>query len=198
MSREMMSEQSLVRKGVGYDEVFQSGHELDEGLSLSLEREASAHSPNEEVESCDVEEGEVEVDEGEDECDERGQEGEDDGDEGENDGRTLEGGSSRSPGDGHTHPFILPKMWTVNDFKQMMTANIFKNLRDRYQIPNHIPIYLLEKFKKCYLRKTVDVGMHDAMFAAGLRLPLTTLHISWQISWVYPSVGLLQTPEGSS
>ena len=78
-----MSEQSSVRKGVGYDEVFQWGHKPQGGLSLLLEREASAHSPNEEVESCDVKEGEVEVDEGEDECDERGQEGEDDG-------RTLE------------------------------------------------------------------------------------------------------------
>ena len=143
---------------------------------MSLEREASTHSPNEEVESCDVEEGEVEVDEGEDECDERGQEGEDDGDEGEDDGRTLEGGSSRSPGDGHTHPFILPKMWTINDFKPTMAANIFKNLRDRYQIPDHIPICLLGKFKKCYLGKTVDVGMYDAMFAVGLRLPLIALH----------------------
>ena len=150
MSREMMSEQSSVRKGVGYDEVFQSGHKPEGGLSLSLEREASAHSPNEEVESCDVKEGEVEVDEGEDECDERGQEGEDDGDEGEDAGRTLESGSSRSIRDGHTHPFILPKIWTINDFKRTMTANIFKNLGDRYQIPNHIPICLPEKFEKCY------------------------------------------------
>ena len=71
-----MSEQSSVRKGVGDDEVFQWGHKPEGGFSLLLEREASAHSPNEEVESCDVKEGE-------DECDERGQEGEDDG-------RTLE------------------------------------------------------------------------------------------------------------
>ena len=26
------------------------------------------------------------------------------------------------------------------------------------------------------MRRTVDVGMYDAMFSAGLRLPLTTLH----------------------
>ena len=49
------------------------------------------------MESYDVEEGkEEDVDKGEDE--------------GEVDERTLEGGSSRSPGDGNTHPFILPKM----------------------------------------------------------------------------------------
>ena len=63
------------------------------------------------MESYDVEEGkEEDVDKGEDEGDEGGEEGEDDGDEGEVDERTLEGGSSRSPGDGNTHPFILPKM----------------------------------------------------------------------------------------
>ena len=58
----------------------------------------------------------------------------------------------------------------------MMMANIFKNLRDRYQISDHIPICLLGKFKKCYSGKTANVGKYDAMFAAGLRLPLTALH----------------------
>ena len=140
------------------------------------ERETSAHFPDKEVESCGGEEGEEEeVDEGEDEGDEGEEEGEDDGDEEEVDERTLEGGSLRSPRDGHTRPFILPKMWTVNDFKPTMTANIFKNLRDCYQIPNHIPIHLSGKFEKCYSGKTVDVGMYDAMFAAGLRLPLMAL-----------------------
>ena len=57
-----------------------------------------------------------------------------------------------------------------------MTAKIFKNLRDHYQIPNHIPICLPRKFEKCYSGKTTNVGMYDAMFAAGLRLPLMTLH----------------------
>ena len=139
----------------------------------SSKREMSAHSPNEKMESC-VEEGgeEEEIDEGEDE----GYKGEDDEDEGDIDERTLEGGSSGSPRDGHTRPFILPKMWTINDFNPTMTANIFKTLRDRYQIPDHIPIRLLGKFEKCNLGKTADVGMYDAMFAAGLRLPLIALH----------------------
>ena len=57
-----------------------------------------------------------------------------------------------------------------------MTTNIFNNLRDRYQIPDNVPIRLPEKFEKCYSGKTADVGMYDAMFAAGLRLPLTALH----------------------
>ena len=113
----------------------------------------------------------------EEEREEAEDEGEDE-DEGEGDERAFEGGSSESPGDGHTRPFILPKIWTVNDFKPTMTTNIFKNLRERYQIPDHIPIRLLGKFEKCYLGKTadVDVDMYDAMFTTGLRLPLTTLH----------------------
>ena len=177
MSREAMSEQSSIHEGAGYEEVFQLGHEPEEGLSWLSEREASAHSFDEEVESCDVEEGEEEeVDEGEDEGDEGGEKGKDDENEGKVDERTLEGESSRSLGDGHTYQFILPKMWTINDFKPTMATNIFKNLRDRYQILDHIPICLLGKFEKCYSGKTMDVGMYDAMFAAGLRLPLTALH----------------------
>ena len=130
-----------------------------------------AHSPDEEMESCVGEGGKEEIDDGEDEGGE-----EDDGDKGDVDERNLEVGSLGSPGDGHTRPFILLKMWTVNDFLPKMTANIFKNLRDHYQIPDHILIRLLGKFKKCYSRKTENVGMYDAMFVAGLRLPLTTLH----------------------
>ena len=83
MSREAKSEQSSIREGAGYDKVFQLGHELDEGLCQSLEREMLAHSLDEEVESCDGEEGEEEeVDEGKDEGDKGGEEREDYGDEG--------------------------------------------------------------------------------------------------------------------
>ena len=108
MFREATSEQSLVREGVGYNEVFQIGYEPDEGLSWLSKRETSAHSPDKEVESYVGEGGkEEEIDEGEDEGD-KGEE--DDGDEGDANERTLEGGSSGSLGDGHTHPFILPKI----------------------------------------------------------------------------------------
>ena len=79
-------------------------------------------------------------------------------------------------GMGIPRPFILPKMWTVNDFKPTMTANIIKNLRDYYQIPNHIPIHMAGKFEKCYSGKTTDISIYDATFAAGLRLPLMALH----------------------
>ena len=86
----------------------------------------------------EVDEGD-EYDEGEgDEMDDRDEEEceEDDGeDEGEDDVNAFEGGSPRSPGDGRTRPFILPAIWTVNNFKLTMTTTIFKNLRDRCRIP---------------------------------------------------------------
>ena len=171
----------LVREGAGYDKVFQSGHEPEEGFSWSSERETSTYSSDDKGESYDGEEGkEEEREEGEDEDNEGGEDeeyrGEDDGDEGEGDERAPEGGSSGSPKDGHTCPFILPNMWTVNDFKPTMTTNIFKNLRDHFQIPDHIPILLPENFEKCYSGKIANVGIYDAIFAAGLRLPLTALH----------------------
>ena len=183
MSRdsEATSEQSSVCEGVGYNEVFLLGHGPKEGLSWSSEREPSVHSPVDEEEDYDGEEvkerdgDEDEYDEGEGE-NEGELEGEDDTDEDESNGGVSVEGSSGSPGDGYTCLFILLAIWTVNDFKLMMTTKFFNNLRDHYQIPDNIPIYLPGKYEKCYSRKTVDVGMYDTMFAAGLRLPLTTLH----------------------
>ena len=57
-----------------------------------------------------------------------------------------------------------------------MSDKIFMELRVRYQIPEHIPIRLSKENEKCYTRRTADVGMYDAIFAAGLRLPLIALH----------------------
>ena len=67
-------------------------------------------------------------------------------------------------------------IWTINDFKPTMMTKFFNNLRDRYQIPDNIPIRLSGKYEKCYSGKTVDDGMYDAIFAARLRLPLMVLH----------------------
>jgi len=57
-----------------------------------------------------------------------------------------------------------------------MSDRIFKKLRTCYQIPDHISIRLPRKNEKCYTGRTANVGMYDAMFVAGLRLPLTALH----------------------
>ena len=57
-----------------------------------------------------------------------------------------------------------------------MSDKVFRELHTRYQISDHIPICLLRENKRCYSGRTADVGMYDAMFAAGLRLSLTALH----------------------
>ena len=142
---------SSVREGAGYNEVFPSGHGPKKGLSSSSERDLSAHSIVNKDEDYEVEEregDEDEYDEGEGE-NEGDLKGEDDGDEDKSDGGASVEGSLGSPGDGHTHRFILPSIWIVNDFKSTMTTKIFNNLRDRYQIPDNILFRLLGKYEKC-------------------------------------------------
>ena len=174
--REATSEQSSsVHDGARYDEVYPLGYRPEEGSSWSSEREPSAHSLVDEEEDYDGKVDEDGYNEGEGE-NEGEYEGEDDKDESEGDERALKGGTLGSSRDGHTCPFILLAIWTVNDFKLTMTTNIFKNLRDRYQIPDNIPTCLLRKFEKCYSKKTVDIDMYDAMFKAGLRQLLMELH----------------------
>ena len=98
---------------------------------------------------------------------------ENDGDESD-DGEGSSEGASAGPGD--NRPFILPAEWAVNKFLPSMRDKIFSELRVRYQIPKHIPIRLPYENEKCYTRRIVDVGMYDAMFTVGLRLPLTAFH----------------------
>ena len=57
-----------------------------------------------------------------------------------------------------------------------MSDKVYKELRVRYPIPEHIPICLPKENEKCYSGRTADVSMYDAMFAADLRLLLTALH----------------------
>ena len=99
MSSEVMSEQSSVREGAGYDEVFGSGHEPKD-FSWSLERETSAQSHDDDVESYDEENKEEVVNEDEVEKVER----ESDGDDDDGDKESYEG-TLGSPGG--NHPFIL-------------------------------------------------------------------------------------------
>ena len=114
MSREVISEQSSIREGAGYDEVFQTGQKPEKGHSWSLERETSARSPDEdgdyigEEDEEEIDKGEVkgegEVD-GEEEIEDDGvMKG--DGDEDDTGGRTPKVGSSVNPESGHARPFI--------------------------------------------------------------------------------------------
>jgi len=156
---------------VGYDEVFGSGDE-SEGFSCSSERETSTQSPDDDVESYTGESEDV-VDEGEDEVEGGEKESGSDGDEDEGDEEFCEG-TSGGPGDNRL--FILPEDWAVNKFLPMMSSRVFKELRPCYQILDHIPIRLPRENERCYSGRTANVGMYDAMFATGLRLPLTALH----------------------
>ena len=168
MSSDALCEESSVREGAGYDKAFGSGNELEDFL-LSLERGTSARSPDGN-ESCTGEE--VEKGRG-DEGVEGGINVDGDGSDGDDSDRD-EGDGEEGPGD--NCPFILPEDWAVNKFLPRMSNKIFGELCTRYQIPNHIPIRLSKENETCYSGRTADVGMYDAMFAAGLRLPLTALH----------------------
>ena len=53
--------------------------------------------------------------------DEEEREEESDEDKGEDDENAPKGGNPRNPGNGWTFPFILSKIWIVNDFKPTMT-----------------------------------------------------------------------------
>ena len=169
MSNDASCEESSVREGAGYDEAFGSSHELED-FSLSSERGTSARSPDGN-ESCT---GEDEVEKGrEDEGVEGGINADGDGSDGD-DSDGDEGDGEEGPGDNRL--FILPEDWAINKFLPRMSNNIFGELRTRYQIPDHIPIRLPEENETCYSGRTADVGMYDAMFATGLRLPLMALH----------------------
>ena len=163
MSNDASCEESSVHEGAGYDEAFGSGNESEDS-SIPSERETSTQSPNgdESFAKGDKDEERRDGDNG-DEMDV-----DSDGDEGSSEG-TLEG-----PGD--NRPFILPEDWAINKFLSRMSGKVFRELRICYQIPDHIPIRLPSENERSYSGRTADVGMYDAMFAAGLRLPLTVLH----------------------
>ena len=170
MSSDASYEESSVREGAGYDEAFGSGDE-SEDFSPSSERGTSARSPDDD--ESYTKGGKDEVKEGREEDDGDGDDINVDGDDSDGDEGPSEG---TSEGLGDNHPFILPKDWAVNKFLPRMSDKVFRELHTRYQIPDHIPIHLLEENESCYSGRTTDIGMYDAMFVAGLRLPLMALH----------------------
>ena len=174
MSSDASSEELSICEGAGYDETFGSDDESKD-FSPSSKRETSAQSPDGEDESYAEGSEEVGVDKvgkegsGSDSDDDNDEE-DGDGDEEDDDEESCEG---TSVGLGDNRPFILLEEWTVNRFLPLMSDKAFKELRIRYQIPKHI---LPRENERCYSGRTTDVGMYDAMFATGLRLPLTALH----------------------
>ena len=184
MSSDALSEESLVRERASYYETFGSG-DKPKDFSPSSKRETLTRSPDGEDESYAEGSEEVGVDkvgkEGSvsnddndgDEEDSDGDEEDGDGDEEDDDKESCEG---TSVGLGDNRPFILLEEWAINRFLPLMSDKAFKELRTRYQIPEHIPIRLLRENERCYSGRIADVSMYDAMFVAVLRLLLMALH----------------------
>jgi len=110
MSSEASSEQLCVREGVGYDEVYSSGQN-DLGASYS-KRVPSANLPSEEEdEDSDVDKSESDTN--------RDSDGEENVENVESPIRSIIGPDS-------LRNFVLPLMWTVNDFNSTIKEQMFK------------------------------------------------------------------------
>ena len=144
----------FVRDGVGYDEVYLSGHKDHD--SLSEERSPLASSPSSRDEGLEREEPE--------------------------DGLLQDMDDDNEPpihsvmGPDGLRKFIILPIWKVNDFVSTIKENHFKKLRGKYQIPDNIPLCLPYKSKKCYYDDVDSVGVYEQMLKAGLRFPLSSLH----------------------
>ena len=129
MSSDASSDQSSVRNGAGYDEVFGSGQESNV-FSESLGRETSTQSPSDNVEDYVEGVGEKILGEVEGERESDKDEEEDDGDEESHEEASISPRGNR--------PFILPEDWAVNKVLPKISENIFTKLRTHFHIPDHI------------------------------------------------------------
>ena len=141
------SNQSFVRHGAGYEELYTSSYKDPDELSERTPFATSPSSTNEDMELAEPEEGS------------------DDG------GKGLK---SIVGADGLREFVMLPE-WTVHNFMSTIKDVHFKTLRVIYQIPDHIPIRLPFKSEKCYYDGVEDVGVYEQALKAGLRFPLNTL-----------------------
>ena len=128
------SNQSFVRDGAGYEELYSSGYRDPDDLS---ERSPSASSPSSKNEDMEVAEPE---------------EGSDDGEE-----QRIKS----VVGTNGLREFIMLPKWTVNAFISTIKEAHFKTLRANYQIPDYIPIRLPYKSEKCYYEGVDDIGVYE-------------------------------------
>ena len=144
------SNQSIVRDGVDYEEVYPSGYVDQESPGEDRSPSASSSSStNEDMEMAEP----VKVSD-------------------DNKEQTLR---SVIGANGLREFIMLPK-WMVNYFVSTIKENHFKTLRENYQIPENIHIHLPYTSKKCYYDSIDGVGIYEQMLKAGLRFPLSTLH----------------------
>ena len=159
------SNQSFVRNGAGYEELYPSGYKDPDEL---IERTPSATSPsstNEDMELAEPEEGSDGSDEG----------------------------PKSVVGADRLREFVMLPEWTVNKFGSTIKEVHFKTIRAIYQIPDHIPICLPYKSEKCYYDRVGDLGVYEQALKAGLRFPLNRLkrellhHLGLSISQISPN-----------
>ena len=141
------SNQSFIRDGASYEELYPSGYKNPDELS---ERSPSATSPSSKNEDMEL----VEPEEGSDDGDQR---------------------IKSVVGADELREFVMLPEWTVNNFRSTIKEVHFKTLRAIYQIPDHFPIRLPYKAEKCYYDGVDDVGVYEQALKAGLRFPLNTL-----------------------
>ena len=144
------SNQSVVRDGLDYEEVYPSGHREQD--SPGDDRSPSTSSSSSTYEDMEV----VEQDEGSDDSKEQIV-------------RSVVGA------DGLREFVMLPE-WMVNYFSSVIKEKHFKTFRDNYQIPENISIYLPYKSERCYYEGVEGVGVYEQMLKAGLRFLLSSLH----------------------
>ena len=129
------SNQSFLRDGAGYEEVYPSSNRDPD--DLSEERSPSASSPsskNEDIEVAELEEG---SDDGKDQRI-----------------KSVVGADG-------LREFVMLLEWTVNAFMSTIKEPHFKSLRANYQIPDYIPIRLPYKSEKYYYEGVDGVGVYE-------------------------------------
>ena len=144
------SNQSVVHDRVDYEVVYPSGHKDQESPSEERSFLASfSSSTNEDMEMADPEEVFDDVKEPI---------------------KSVVGANG-------LREFIMLPEWTVNNFRSTIKEKHFNTLRANFQIPDNIPICLPYKSEKCYYKGVEGVGMYEQMLKAGLRFPLSSLHL---------------------
>ena len=141
------SNQSFVRDGAVYEELYPSSCRDPDELS---ERSPSAPSPSSKNENMELAEPEEGFDDGEQRI------------------KLVVGANG-------LREFVMLPEWTVNNFTSTIKEAHFKTLRAIYQIPDHIPIRLPYKSEKCYYDRVDDVGVYEQALKAGLRFSLNSL-----------------------
>ena len=129
------SNQSVVRDGTEYEEVYPSGHKDQE--SLGEDRSLFASSSSSANEDTEMVEEEDSFDDGGDQA--------------------L---GSVVGADGLREFIMLPE-WTVHKFRSIIKEKHFSTFRANFQIPDNIPIRLPYMSKKCYYEGIKGVGVYE-------------------------------------